>query len=439
MEKSYKTYVKELIHLALPIIMGHIGFTFIVAGDVFVAGKYSTDALAAVSISGAVTSLVFMFGIGLIISVSPVLSNRLGANKSVKQYFYPTVKFSQVVAFFSMLLIMACIPLMENMGFEKHLFPYIRTYTFVFAFSAFGGYLHAALKEFLQAYEIVFFPNFIAIIGIFLNIIVNWVFVFGFGFIPSMGVLGLALASVFIRTFMGLALLIFCLVNFNLKNIKVPKKYFLVLMHVGLPLSVAICIEFLAFNSMAILMGRVSGVYAAAQNIINVITSASFMIPLSISNAIAVKVGYANGAKNIIDIKKYSISGVSVSVGFMALCGIIFALFPEFFAKIFTDDKILVDIIVPIMYLAAAFQCFDGFQCSLGGVLKGLKKTQMVSVANFIGYILIGISLGSFFAFKLKLNLFGFWIGIGIASACVGLVLLIEILKTYKILKKEYK
>ena len=72
---------------------------------------------------------------------------------------------------------------------------------------------------------------------------------------------------------MGLALLAFCLINFNLKNVKVPKKYFGVLINVGLPLSVAVCLEFLAFNSMAILMGRVSGIYAAAQNIINVISS----------------------------------------------------------------------------------------------------------------------------------------------------------------------
>lgn len=438
MGKKYRTYAKELINLALPIIMGHIGFTFIMAGDVFVAGKYSTDALAAVSISSAVTSLVFMFGIGLIISVSPVLSNRLGAKKSIKKFFYPTIRFSQVIAFFSMLLIMACIPLMEHMGFEEHLFPYIRIYTFVFAFSAFGGYLHAAIKEYLQAYEIVFFPNFIAIIGIFLNIAVNWIFVFGCGFIKPMGVLGLALASVFIRTFMGIALLIFCLVNFKIKNVVVPKKYFGILINVGLPISLAVCLEFLAFNSMAILMGRINGIYAAAQNIINVIASASFMIPLSISNAIAVKVGYANGAKNLIDIKKYSTAGVLLSVGFMACCGVLFALFPEFFAKIFTNDKNLIEIIVPIMYIVALFQCFDGLQCSLSGVLKGLKKTLMVSVADFIGYILVGISLGSFFAFKMKLNLFGFWIGIGISSACVGLVLLIEILRLYKKMKKEY-
>lgn len=438
MEKSYVTYAKELIRLSLPIIMGQIGFTMIAAGDVFVAGKYSTDALAAVSLSGAVTSIVFMFGIGLIISISPVLSNRLGAKKSIKKYFYPSIKFSQIVAFFSMLLIMACIPLMEHMGFEAKLLPYIRTYTFVFAFSAFGGYLHAALREFLQAYEIVFFPNFIAILGIFLNIAVNWIFVFGWGIIPPMGVFGLAFASVVIRTVMGLTLLAFCLIKFNLTNVKVHKKYFGVLINVGLPLSVAVCLEFLAFNSMSILMGRVSGLYAAAQNIINVITSCSFMIPLSISNAIAVKVGYANGARNIVDIKKYSIAGVSVSVGFMAFCGILYALFPEFFAKIFTNDIRLVNIIVPIMSIVAAFQCFDGLQCSLGGVLKGLKKTQIVSVANFIGYILVGISLGSFLAFKMKLNLFGFWAGIGISSACVGAVLLIEILRLYKKMKKEY-
>ena len=436
MKKSIQIYTKELIQLALPIIMGHIGFTFIMAGDVFVAGKYSTDVLAAVSLSGAVTSLVFMFGIGLIVSVSPVLSNRLGARKSTKKYFYPTILFSQVIAFITMFVIWGTIPIMERIGFNPDLMPDIRIYTFIFAFSAFGGYLHAALKEFLQAYEIVFFPNFIAILGIFLNILLNWVLTFGFGPIPPLGVVGLAIASVLIRTIMGLVLFIYCLFYFNLKPQKVNKGYYSILIKVGLPISVAVCLEFLAFNSMAILMGRVDSNYAAAQNIINVISSASFMIPLSISNAIAVKVGFANGSGNLEDVKNYGAVGVGLSVGFMAICGILFALFPQFFAEIFTNDKTLIDIIVPIMFVVAAFQCFDGFQASCGGILKGLKKTFMVSIANFIGYILVGISLGSFLAFKMRMNLFGFWIGIACSSACVGLVLIIEILKTYKKLKQ---
>lgn len=432
MAKSYKEYVYELIELAWPIIMGQIGFTFILAGDVFVAGKYSTDVLSAVSISGAVTSIIFMFGIGLIISVSPVLSNRLGAKKSAKKFFYPTILFSQIIAFFSMLLILATIPLMEHMGFNPKLMPDIKIYTFIFAFSAFGGYLHAALKEFLQAYEIVFFPNFIAIIGIFLNLIFNWIFAFGWGIIPSMGAMGLGIASTLIRTIMGLSLFIYCLYYFHFKFEKISQKYYTSLVKVGLPISVAVSLEFITFNSMAILMGRVDSVYAAAQNVLNVISTASFVIPLSISNAIAVKVGFANGARNMEDIKKYGIAGVALSVGFMAFCGILFASFPSFFARIFTNDQELISIVIPIMYAVAGFQCFDGLQVSCGGILKGLKKTFMVSLANFFGYILIGISLGAFLAFKMHLNLLGFWIGIGISSGLVGSILIYEIVKTYK-------
>ena len=432
MAKSYKEYVYELIELAWPIIMGQIGFTFILAGDVFVAGKYSTDVLSAVSISGAVTSIIFMFGIGLIISVSPVLSNRLGAKKSAKKFFYPTILFSQIIAFFSMLLILATIPLMEHMGFNPKLMPDIKIYTFIFAFSAFGGYLHAALKEFLQAYEIVFFPNFIAIIGIFLNLIFNWIFAFGWGIIPSMGAMGLGIASTLIRTIMGLSLFIYCLYYFHFKFEKISQKYYTSLVKVGLPISVAVSLEFITFNSMAILMGRVDSVYAAAQNVLNVISTASFVIPLSISNAIAVKVGFANGARNMEDIKKYGIAGVALSVGFMAFCGILFASFPSFFARIFTNDQELISIVIPIMYAVAGFQCFDGLQVSCGGILKGLKKTFMVSLANFFGYILIGISLGALLAFKMHLNLLGFWIGIGISSGLVGSILIYEIVKTYK-------
>lgn len=231
---------------------------------------------------------------------------------------------------------------------------------------------------------------------------------------------------------MGLALLFYCLYYFHFKLENVNKKYFETLVKVGLPISVAVSLEFITFNSMAILMGRVDSVYAAAQNVLNVISTSSFVIPLSISNAIAVKVGFANGAKNLVDVKKYGITGVSLSVGFMAFCGILFAIFPEFFAKIFTNDPALIAIVTPIMYAVASFQCFDGLQVSCGGILKGLKKTFMVSLANFFGYILVGISLGAFLAFKMHLNLLGFWIGIGISSACVGSLLVFEIVKTYR-------
>lgn len=433
----YKSYIKDLLHLAMPIIMGQIGFVLIMAGDVFVAARHSTDILSAVSISGAITGIIFMFGVGLMVSISPVLSNKLGAKESAKGYFYPTVKFSLMVSLLTTLCIFAIIPLIQFLGFDEKLLPDIKLFTFVFAFSSFGGFLFSALREFLQAYEIVVFPNLVAIIGIFLNILICWVLVFGFGVIPPLGILGLGLASVIVRTLMAISLLLFCFKKFNLEHTKKPKgDYYRILFQVGLPVSMAICIEMIAFNILAILMGRVSGIYAAAQNIINVVATTSFVIPLAISSAIAIKVGFANGAKQIENIKRYSIAGCLMSVMFTATCGILFISFPNQIAKIFTSDKALIDIIVPIMFILGCFQISDGLQASLGGVFKGLKKTGAVMLANFSTYIMIGIPLGAYLAFEKHLNLKGFWIGLLVASIFLATFLLIFVVKEYKKVKR---
>lgn len=436
--KSYKTYASELLHLALPILMGHFGFTLIFAGDVFVAAKYSTEVLAATSVSNSITSIIFIFGLGLLLSVSPILSNKLGAKESAKKYFYPTIKFSIICAFFTMLVIIASIPIMCNMGYSEQITQDLKSYTFIMAFSTFGGFLYAGLKEFLQAYKIVFVPNIIAIFGILLNLFLNYAFAFGWELFPEMGIDGLALASVLVRIAMSLSLLAYCYKKFELINDNSNyKKYYKNLVKIGLPISISISLEFLAFNSMAIIMGRVADIYAASQNILIVLTNTSFMIPLSLSAAIAVKVGFSNGAKNYDDVKKYGFIGSSMAVGFMIFCALIFAIFPEQLAKFFTNDKELIYIISKCLLVVACFQIFDGTQGSIGGIYKGLKKTNFLMLANFFCYILCGISIGVFFAFKLNLDLFGFWIGIASSSAILSLTLIIGLIFVYKNLRGD--
>ena len=96
--------------------MGGIGFAFIFVGDVFVAARYSTEVLAAVSISGAITSIIFMFGIGMLSSISAFLSNRLGAKKSAKSYLIPSIKFAEILAFISFLAIIGVIPFFKKLS-----------------------------------------------------------------------------------------------------------------------------------------------------------------------------------------------------------------------------------------------------------------------------------------------------------------------------------
>lgn len=429
--KTYPKYVKELLILALPLIMGNLGIILIGAGSVFVAAKHSTDALASISIANSFISTIFMFGIGLLASVSPLLSNFRGAHIRVKKYFLPTIEFAMIAALLSTIVILACVPLIDKIGFESKLIFDIKMFMIISAFSTFGGYLHAGLREFLQAFEIVIFPNFIAIISVFLNVFLSFIFVFGWFGLPTMGAVGIAVSALLLRTFEGLCLLVYCL-----SFIRVEKyfefKYFKNLIKIGMPIAMAILFEFFAFNIITIIMGKVSGIYAASQNILLTITTATFMVPLAISNAIAVKVGFANGAKNFVDLKRYSYVGVSICVGFMALCALSFLLAPKFFINIFTQDEALLKTCVPIMMLAGIFQIFDGLQVSLGGIFKGLKQTKIVMLGDLGAYWGIGLPLGTLLAFKFHMYLFGFWVGLAISLFSLGIILLFILLKQFK-------
>ena len=427
-------YAKDLLHIAAPIMMGNIGFIMIGVGDVIIAGRHSTDTLAAISIAAAVTHCLLMLGIGILGSISAILSNYRGEGRDIKKYFFPSLRFSMLLAFFASLLIMAFVPLMGKIGFEPKLVPMIKSYMIITACATFGGYLHCAMKEYLQAFEIVLFPNIVTIFSVFLNIALNILFVFGYGIIPEMGAIGLAIASLITRYFMGLVLLAFCFIKFRFQAFK-DFNYYKDLIKVGLPASLAIMIEFTGFNIIALVMGRVAGIYAAAHNLICTLTSVSFMIPLAISNATAVKVGYSNGAKLYDDLKKYAFTGISISIGFMACSAVTVGLLPEFLTGLFTKDAELIKICVPIVYILCCFQIFDGLQVTLAGIFRGIKNTKIVMLANIIGYWIIAFPLGCTLAFHYHLNLLGFWISLGLSAVVLCSIMVISMLKKFKTLE----
>lgn len=227
---------------------------------------------------------------------------------------------------------------------------------------------------------------------------------------------------------MGIVLLIYCLSIMRVSNY-VDRYFYKQMIKIGLPISTAVFVEFVAFNSISIIMGRISGAYAAAQNILCTMTTVSFMVPFAISNAIAVKVGFANGAENFYDMKKYIKVGIFICVAFMAFSAVIFCSFPEFLVSLFTKDSNLVNICVPILYVLSAFQIFDGLQVALSGVFKGLKSTKIVLLANFVGYWMIALPLGGILAFGFEQNLRGFWCGLFVSAVALCTIMLTALAK----------
>ncbi len=423
-------YIKDIANIAGPIILGNLGFILIGVGDVIVAGRHSTNTLAAVSLATAIINCIMIFGIGILCSISAVLSNYRGAGKEAEKYFYPSLKFAAILSLIMSIAVLAFIPLIDKLGFEPELVPLIKDYFWITSLSIFGAYLHCMAKEFLQAFEIVIFPNILTVICIFVNVGLNILLAFGYGIIPEMGTAGLALASLITRYIMGFVLFLYCFKKVSIKPFK-DAAYYKDLLKVGLPASLAVMIEFIGFNAITVILGRISGLYAAAQNIVCTLTSVSFMVPLAISNATAVKVGFANGAKYYKSLKTYAYTGIGMSVAFMTCSAIVVGLFPEYLVSLFTKDAELVQVCIPVVFCLCMFQVFDGLQVALAGVFKGIKKTSVVMIANFISYWLVSIPLGCFFGLKLKLNLLGFWYSLGISAIVLCTIMFVTLLRKF--------
>ena len=431
----FTRYMKEIAEISAPIIMGNLGFIFIGVGDVIVAGRHSTQTLAAVSIATAILNCIMMIGIGILSAVAPIVSNMRGEGRQPEKYFYPTVKFALIMSLFISLCIFAVLPVIDLLGYEPELAEFIKIYSIITAFSTFGVLLHSSIKDFLQSFEIVLFPNILTVIAVFLNLGLNIIFVFGYFGLPEMGVAGLAVASLITRYIMGFGLYFYALYRLNISMYS-DHSYYKNLLIVGTPIAFAILVEFVAFNLVTVIMGRVSGLYAAAQNIVTTFTTVSFMVPLAIANGLAVKVGYSNGAKDYLGVRRFAVSGIIMSEIFMFCSAITVASFPHFWIGLFTADKDLIAVTVPIVYVLAAFQLFDGMQVTLAGIFKGLKDTNIVMIANLVSYWGVAIPVGTLLAFYFNMNIMGYWYSIGMAAVLLCVIVITKLIFKYRAWQK---
>ena len=439
MEK-YKQIFIDLIKLTLPILAGNLSQILIFLADTIVAGRYSTVALGAISVASAITMTATIAAIGIVIAISPVVSNYRGAKIPAKKYFGFSVLFSFLVSIpFFLLLKLATIKL-HTFNLDQELFPYVKQYLEVCAWTVFPATIFVAIKEFLQAYEKVIFANVLMFLSVIVNLILNIILTFGldwnFIHIQEMGVLGLSVATLATRLTSMFGILLYCIPLFK-NGIKISKKYIKDLMKTGVPISFALFFEFLGFNLTAVLIGKFSALFAAVHNIILCIANVTFMICLSVSNASAVKIGFFNGKKDKTNVVKYAKTSIFIIL-IIAFCAFLtLSLFSKQIILIFSKDPQVIALCQKIMVLVLAFLFFDCLQCAHVGILKGLKDTKAPMFATLFGYLIIAIPLGSFLAFKKGIVLGGFWLGLALALFSVAIITGLRVV--YDIKKLPYQ
>lgn len=433
----YKNYISELVTLSIPIFLGNVGNLLVSAGDVIVAGRHSTITLAAISIATAIFMTFLIAGVGFLSSISPVVANRRGKRVPSRNLLRISLGYSFYLSLVVFALIWIAIYFVPAIGLAENLAPLVIEYLKITSFSIFGVFIFTALKEFLQAYEIVVFPNAISIVSIFANLLLNIILVFGFWIIPSLGVKGLAIATLTVRTIQAIVLFVYCM-PFLRNSVRSTKNYIKDLIKTGWPISLALFAEFLGFNITAILVGKFSALFSAVHNIIITMSGITYMIPLSISNAIAIKVGFANGEKNIQDVKRYSAIGAMIVLAFMLASTIIYLKFPVQLIKIFTNDALVIKTGLPLISIVVCYLIFDGIQASSAGALKGLKQTKPIMYSTMFSYLFVGIPMGCVLAYHYHIVLVGFWSGLATALFVASIISTTLLIYNIKKIAKKY-
>jgi len=265
-----------------------------------------------------------------------------------------------------------------------------------------------------------------------INIVLNWVFIYGNLGSPALGVTGASLATSIGRWAMALMLL--ALSGRELAHHLRPwrpetgaLRPLVRMVRLGVPIGTQYLLEYGAFAAAALLMGVLGTTQMAAHQIAINLASFTFMVPLGVSTATAVLVGQAIGAGDDGRARRAATSGILLGTAFMVLSAAAFTLFPHGLARIYTGDATVVALAATLIPIAGVFQVFDGVQAVAAGVLRGIGDTHAPALINVVGFWLIGLPVSWLLAFRHGGGAVGLWWGIVVGLAAVAIILLVRV------------
>jgi MATE family multidrug resistance protein len=289
--------------------------------------------------------------------------------------------------------------------------------------------LYFVLRRYLQSMNIVGPITFSLISANVVNAFFNWVLIYGNLGVPAMGIEGSAWATNIARLYMFAVLALFGwwqdrkLAHGRL-SLNLDLRLLARIVRLGVPIALQIGLEIAVFAAAAALIGTINATSLAAHEIAMLCASTTFMVPLGVSSAAAVRVGQAVGRRDLNGMRHAGWSALVLGVGFMALSAIAFMTAGKWIVALFTSAPDVASIAVKLLFLAGVFQLADGTQIVSSGALRGLGETKVPMYTTMGGYWLLGLPLGSFLCFHQKMGAVGMWISFVISLVLVAIALL---------------
>jgi multidrug resistance protein, MATE family len=418
--------IRALLRIAIPLALAELGWVAMGLADTIMVGRLPDSAVAigATSVGNALFYGFGVFGYGLISGLDSIVSQAFGAKDlpAVRRGMAAGLTLAALAAPILISCIYAGIPLLGMIGVQPVVRVQAASFVDILVWSLPLLLLYSVFRCFLQGVHHVRPITFALVSANLVNILGNWVLIYGHWGAPAMGVRGSALSTLLARIYM--AGVLFAAIRLHdptaFRGLRVAWSEVGRLFRLGLPAAMTIGFEMGVFGTATALAGTLDPVSVAAHAIALNAASVTYMIPLGIGAAGAVSVGRAIGAGDRRAAARAGWIAIGIAAFYEVFAAISFVLFPKQIASAYTADPRVISLSGTLLGIAAVFQLFDGLQTTAGGVLRGSGDTKTALVWNLLSYWVIGLPLGYWLCFRLGWGAAGLWDGLCLALVLIG-------------------
>lgn len=425
---EYIPFYKRNLHLALPLVLSQIGQVLVGLVDNMMVGHVGTVELAASAFANNVFVIGMFFGMGITYGITPLVGKAFGNGKTdqVIIWLKNGVLTHTAAAVFLSVLMFGLYFLLPFMGQTNDVLEAAKPYYLLLCASYIPFMLFFSVKQFFEGIGNTKIAMQITLTANVINIILNYVLIFGkFGF-AELGLVGAGIGTLVSRIVMPFMFAIYILKlpkfrkYFSLARKKAfQKARFISVLRIGIPIGFQIIVEVITFSIGAVMMGWLGEIPLAAHQVAIGLAGFTYMISLGISQSTTIRISHQMGEDDFVSLRKAALASTHLVLFFMSVMGLIFIAAKSYLPLLFTTDDEVVLIASKLLIVAAIFQVFDGLQVIMLGTLRGMADVKIPMFLAFVSYLLIGVPTSYILTFLLNAGPQGIWFGylVGLGSA----------------------
>lgn len=449
---TYWPETRMLVALALPICGAQLAQAGMSVVDVMMTGRHNATSLAAVSVGSSLWMPLMLFMTGTLMGLTPIVAHLLGGQRNedirpaVHQALWVALALGIVAA---LLLWLAVMPIFERMSVPTAVARESAAYLSAVAFGMPGIALFQALRAFSDGMNHTRPALWISLIGLSVNIPSNYVLIYGgdglvnllgdwlpttIQQLPALGAFGCGIATALSMWTMAFAMVYYTRRGRTYRSVSLWQRLtppsltgIRELVVVGVPIGVAIFVEVTLFTLIALFIASFGEVTVGAHQIALSYTTILFMLPMSLSMALTVRVGNTLGQRRLALARKVAWNGIAISVMVAIINSSLIWMTAPTVIALYTSNPDVQALALTIISLAVIFQLSDSLQVNLAGALRGYKDTRIVMIITVLSYWIVGLGGGHWLGthglanMSEPMGVHGYWIGLiaGLSTAAL--------------------